>query len=364
MSSHYDFEEQYHHSKEKKQHRKDRKLAQTSDRSKYKKTDKEKKETVELDPNWTKGRVVAISGEGAWVDANGTRLLASMKGLLKKERKEAKNIIAVGDFVYLTSEHAIAHIEERYSFLARTDISGRKEQLIAVNVDQAVITISVMNPPLKPALVDRYLIAAEKGNIHPLVVINKMDLLEEAAENEKDQYREFVAEYEKLGIPILSVSTTENIGLDALKSLLKDKVTVFSGQSGVGKSSLINAAYGLNLRIGDLAHKTSKGTHTTTVAELISLPGGGYCVDTPGIRSFGVWKLQKDEVTGHFHDFRNLGCKYQDCIHINEPDCGVLKALEEEKISLLRYESYRTLLDEATGGSDNRAKRKENYEFD
>lgn len=362
MNRDYDYEEEFH-ARDKKQFRKERKHAQTSDRSKFKKTDQEKKEVVEIDPAWARGRVVAISGEGAWVDANGTRILASLKGLFKKERMEAKNIIAVGDLVYLTPDHAIAHIEERYSFLARTDISGRKEQLIAVNVDQAVIAISVVNPTLKPALVDRYLIAAEKGNIHPLIVINKIDLLEEAPEEEKLRYREFIAEYEKLGIPILSVSTTNHTGLDALKALLKDKATVFSGQSGVGKSSLINAAYGLNLKIGELAHKTSKGTHTTTVAELIPLPGGGYCVDTPGIRSFGVWKLQKEEVTGHFHDLRGLGCKYPDCLHITEPDCGVLKGLEKGEISLLRYESYRTLLDEATGGSDNRAKRK-NDEFD
>ena len=119
----------------------------------------------------------------------------------------------------------------------------------------------------------------------------------------------------------------------------------------------------MHLKIGDLAHKTSKGTHTTTTAQLLPLPGGGYCVDTPGVRSFGVWKLKKEEVIGHFQDFRKFSCKYLDCAHINEPDCGVLKGIEDGLISQLRYESYRTLLDEATGGSDNRAKRKENDEF-
>ncbi len=362
MSRADEFEEQYH-AKDKKKWRKERRLAQTSDRSKFKKTDREKKEVIEIDPHWARGRVVAITGEGIWVESNGNRILGSLKGLLKKERREAKNIIAVGDLVYFTHEHSIVHIEERYSFLARTDITGRKEQLIAVNVDQAIIAISVINPPLKPALVDRYLIAAAKGNIHPIIVINKIDLLKDSTDEEKLRYREFVADYEQLGLPILSISSTEHIGLDALKSLLKDKATVFSGQSGVGKSSLINAAYGLNLRIGELAHKTSKGTHTTTKAELIALPGGGYCVDTPGVRSFGVWKLKKEEVLAHFHDLADLGCKYPDCKHISEPDCKVLKGLENKNISQLRYESYRTLLDEATGGSDNRAKRKESDEF-
>lgn len=362
MSRDHDYEEEFH-SRDRKQWRKERKQAQASDRSKFKKTDQVKKEAELIDPTLKRGRVVAISGEGSWVDCDGKRYLCSLKGLLKKERMQAKNIIAVGDFVRFSEEGAISHIEERYSFLARTDISGKKEQLIAVNVDQAIISISVVNPPLKPALVDRYLIAAEKGNIHPVIVVNKVDLLGDAPE-ENERYREFVAAYEKLGFPILSISTTERTGLDALRALLKGKTSVFSGQSGVGKSSLINACYGLNMKIGELMHKTAKGTHTTTTAELISLPDGGYCVDTPGIRSFGIWKLQKEEVIAHFADLTGFNCKYPDCNHISEPGCGVLAALKEGRISRLRYESYRTLLDEAIGGSDNRAKRKENYESD
>lgn len=363
MTRAYDYEEHFHE-KDRKKWRKERRLAQTSDRSKFKKTDQEKKEAAKIDPSWRKGRVVAITGKGIWIDVDGKRILASLKGLLKKEKMEAKNILAVGDWVRFTDDFAIAHIEDRYSFLARTDISGRKEQLIAVNVDQAIIAVSVVNPPLKPALVDRYLIAVEKGNIRPIIVVNKIDLLDEGPDSEKERYREFLSVYEKLGIPILSISTKKFIGLDALKMLLKDKTTVFSGQSGVGKSSLINAAYGLNLKIGELAQKTDKGRHTTTTAELIPLPDGGYCVDTPGVRSFGLWKLKKDEVTVHFQDFLELGCKYPDCLHKNEPECGVLKALENGQISSLRYESYRSLIDEATGGADNRAKKKGNYEFD
>ncbi|HSX11063.1 MAG TPA: ribosome small subunit-dependent GTPase A [Chlamydiales bacterium] len=363
MTREHDYEEAFH-SRDRKQWRKQRRHAQTSDRSKFKKTDQVKKEIEPIDPTLKRGRVVAISGEGSWVDCEGTRYLCSLKGLLKKERMQAKNIIAVGDFVRFSEEGSISHIEERYSFLARTDISGRKEQLIAVNIDQAIISISVVNPELKPALVDRYLIAAEKGNIHPIIVVNKIDLLEEAPAEEQERYREFIASYEKLGLKVLSISTTERIGLDALRAILKDKTSVFSGQSGVGKSSLINACYGLNIKIGELTHKTSKGTHTTTTAELLSLPGGGYCVDTPGIKSFGIWKLQKEEVIAHFHDLIGFDCRYPDCNHIAEPGCGVLLALKEGRISTLRYESYRTLLDEAIGGSDNRAKRKENYESD
>ncbi len=363
MSREYDYEEHFH-GKDRKKWRKERRHAQETDRSKFKKTDQEKKAPVEIDPNWQEGRVVAITGEGIWVETRGKRILASLKGLFKKEKMEAKNLIAVGDKVRFTDDFSIVHIEERTSFLARTDISGKKEQLIAVNVDQVIIVISVVSPPLKPALVDRYLIAAEKGNIHPIILINKIDLLPEGSEEEKERYLEFLSVYEKLGLPILSVSTKEGTGLEALKALLKDKTTVFSGQSGVGKSSLLNAAYGLSLKIGGLAQKTAKGSHTTTTAELLSLPEGGYCVDTPGIRSFGVWKLKREEVTVHFQDFLDYSCKYPDCLHLTEPDCGVLKAMEKGQISRLRYESYRSLIDEATGGADNWAKKKGNYEFD
>ncbi len=363
MTRELDFEEDFH-GKERKKWRKERRHAQETDRSQFKKTDSDKRELGKIDPQWKRGRVVSITGEAIWVDSDGLRFQASLKGLLKKQKIEGKNILAIGDLVRFTDEHAIAYIEERYSFLARTDIRGKKEQLIAVNIDQAIITVSVINPPLKPALVDRYLIAAEKGNIHPILVINKVDLLEEASKEENIRHQEFLSAYEKLGLPIISISTTKLIGLDSLRSLLKDKTSVFSGQSGVGKSSVINAAFGLSLKTGELAQKTSKGTHTTSASELISLPGGGFCVDTPGVRSFGLWKLKKEDVVTHFHDLAGFECRFPDCQHINEPECGVLKALEEGKISLLRYESYRTLLDEATGGTDNRTKRKGDHESD
>ncbi len=366
----YDAEEEFH-AKDRKKWRKERKHAQETDRSKFKKTDLDqmKEEEKIVDPNLKRGRVISITGEGSWVDADGAIFLCSLKGLLKKEKMLAKNLLAVGDLVRFSpngdKEGTIIHIEERYSSLARTDISGKKEQLIAVNVDQVIIAVSVVTPALRPALADRYMIAAGKGNIHPVIVVNKIDLLDES-EEERSRYRDFLAAYEPLGFPILSISTSKQTGLEALRSLLKDKTSVFSGQSGVGKSSLINACYGLNLKIGGMAQKTRKGSHTTSTAELIPLPGGGYCVDTPGIRSFGVWDLKKDDVISHFSDllYHAGTCKYPDCLHISEPDCAVLRALSEEKIAPIRYESYRSLMDEALGGSDNRTKRKEPDEFD
>ena len=363
MKDLFDHEEEFH-SRDRKASKKSRKHAQETDRSKYKKSDQVEKEAKEIDPALRRGRVISIGGEGAWVDDMGHIFLCSLKGLLKKEKIKSKNLIAVGDWVRFSAtsekEGSIAHIEPRYSFLARTDVSGRKEQLIAVNVDQAVISISVVSPPLKPALVDRYLIAAEKGNINPLIVINKIDLLDTDPE-EKKRYLEFLAAYEPLGIPILSISSKTAVGIDALRSILKDKATVFSVQSGVGKSSLINACFGLELKIGDLAQKTFKGSHTTSSATLIPLPDGGYCVDTPGIRSFGIWDLKKEEILNHFQDLVPFAeeCRYPDCSHRTEPNCKVIQAVKEKKIASIRYESFRTLLDEAEGNDDNWAKRKQ-----
>lgn len=354
---HFDYEEDFH-ARDRKQFRKERKLAQQTDRSKFKKTDLEAAKKTELSDEFLRGRVISISGEGSLVDFEKKQYLCSLKGFLKKEKTLAKNLIAVGDWVFFkpTSEKEgmIGDVEERTSTLARTDISGKKEQLIAANVDLAIISVSIVDPPLKPSLVDRYLIAAEKGNLHPVIVINKIDLLESADEVEKQIYHLFLTAYEPLGVPILSVSTKTGLGIEALRFILKDKTSVFSGQSGVGKSSLLNACFGFSLRVGELAQKTFKGAHTTTTAELIPLPEGGYCVDTPGIRSFGIWQLQKEEVLAHFQDlaaFRDE-CKFPDCAHISEPGCAVIEALEAEKISPLRYESYCTLYKEALAGPD------------
>jgi ribosome biogenesis GTPase len=358
MSREYDFEEDFFKN-DRKVSRKARRRAQETDRSKFKKTDQNKLEKPSIDLKLRRARVLSITGEGVWVDLNGETELTSIRGLLKSEKTEAKNLIAVGDWVRLSEDGSIVHIEERFSFLGRTDISGKKEQLIAVNIDQIIIVTSIVNPPLKTALIDRYLIAAEKGNLHPIIAINKLDLLETASPAEESLFREFLSTYEKLGIPIVSISAKDQTGIDALKSLLKGKTSVFSGQSGVGKSSLLNAAFGLLLKTGGLTQKTAKGSHTTTSAELIPLPGGGFCVDTPGIKSFALWKIQPHEVMHHFKEFPALDCKFPDCQHINEPACAVLQALEAKNISSLRYDSYRTLLDEAKGGEDNRTKRKQ-----
>lgn len=345
-------EEEDFHSQDKKQSRKERRLAQKTDRSKFKKSDQEALVVPPSNTSLPLGRVLSITGEGSLVEHSGSCFLCSLKGALKKEKTLSKNLLAVGDWVRFSplpnQEGAIASVEPRKSSLSRTDITGKKEQLIATNIDQAIITVSIQDPPLKPALIDRYLIAAKKGNLHPVLVINKLDLLERCSEGERELYEMFLSAYEPLGYPVLSVSTWSGVGVEALRALLSHKTSVFSGQSGVGKSSLLNACFGLTLKTGDLAVKTQKGSHTTTTAELLPLPGGGYCVDTPGIRSFGIWNLKKEEVLAHFEDLLGRdSCRFPDCMHREEPGCAVLHRLEEGAVSPLRYASYRTLIEEA-----------------
>lgn len=346
-------EEEAFHSQYKKQHRKERWLAQKTDRSKFKKSDQETPAPQE-ESSLPRGRVLSITGEGSLVEHEGRFYLCTLKGSLKAKKNLSKNLLAVGDWVRFSplgeKEGSIVSVEPRYSFLARSDISGKKEQLIATNVDQVIITVSLHEPPLKPPLIDRYLIAAKKGNLHPILVVNKIDLLETHAKG-KALYEEFLQAYEPLGYPILSVSCRNGSGIEALRSLLLHKTSVFSGQSGVGKSSLLNATFGLSLKTGDLAAKTQKGMHTTTTAELLVLPGGGYCVDTPGIRSFGIWNLKKEEVLHHFQDLQGASvCRFPDCTHREEPGCAVLHRLEQGEISSLRYSSYYTLIEEAFAG--------------
>lgn len=352
------------HSKDRKSFRKERKLASEKDRSKYKKTDQDKiknKAPSEVGfSHLSRGRILAIHPEGIVVDSDGHLHLCQLKGSLKKEKGRLKNLVAVGDFVRFDRKEdgaaSIVHIEERRSILSRADnLLRRKEQLIAVNIDQVLITASVVVPALKTPLLDRYIIASKKGNMQPILVVNKIDLLKNPPpeidkslhEKEVLLFEEFKKAYAKLAIPIILVSTKTGEGIEDLKAVMKGKTSVFSGQSGVGKTSLINAVTGSDLRIGTIVGKTHKGSHTTTTTHLLPIEGGGFCIDTPGIKSFGVWDLELCELLKYFPDFipYDQGCKFPNCKHDKEPECGVKQAVEDGFISPLRFDSYSALME-------------------
>jgi ribosome biogenesis GTPase len=352
-----DYEED---SQTKKERKTERKIASRRDRSKYKKTDLHKREkllSAEAHKRLAKkdlmrGRVLAISPEGISVEHNGEIFLCVLRGTLKQEMTHAKNLVTVGDFVLFEIEKgkdgSIAHVEERRSVLLRQEhLRRRQKQLIAANIDQVLITVSVVKPPLKPSLVDRYIIATCKGEMKPVIVINKIDLLEDTSV-EKELFDLFFTTYRALDIPVFPISATTGEGIDLLKKQMENKASVFSGQSGVGKSSLINAITGLSLPIADIVAKTKKGAHTTSTAQLIPLAFGGWCIDTPGIRSFGVWDLQKEDLNAYFPEISAIGqrCKYPNCTHSHEPGCALVEAIENSEISPLRADSYLKLLEE------------------
>jgi ribosome biogenesis GTPase len=241
-------------------------------------------------------------------------------------------------------------VEERASVLSRADhLRRRSEQLIAANIDQVLITVSIAKPSLKHALVDRYLIAAEKGAMVPVIIVNKTDLLQTPEGSEERQFFEqFYHDYTSLGFQVIPVSVVTGEGLQELEAVMEGKASVFSGQSGVGKSSLINAIMGKDLPIGDIVLRTQKGSHTTTMTQLIPIARGGFCIDTPGIRSFGLWRLGVGETVGYFNEILIKGrdCKYAGCRHLEEPGCVVRESVEAGEISALRYDSYVKLVEE------------------
>ncbi len=339
-----------------------RKQASAKDRSKYKKTDQRKESNQPKDfkgnrEDYVEGRVLSIASQGVIVDVNGEFLTCMLRGSLKKEKTQYKNLVTVGDIVLIEpgspSEGSIVFVEPRKTVLSRAEnLSRRKEQLIAANIDQVLITCSVVSPALKPSLIDRYIIAAQKGRMNPIIVINKIDLLQSKdvdpvfLEKEINTYQELLKAYQMANIPVISLSSVTGEGIDLLKRQMANQASVFSGQSGVGKSSLINEVTGQSLRIGGMVKKTNKGAHTTSTAQLLRLEFGGWCIDTPGIKSFGVWDLAKEELEQYFPEIFTRGrqCRFPDCSHLQEEGCAVISAVDNGEISHLRYESYISLM--------------------
>jgi ribosome biogenesis GTPase / thiamine phosphate phosphatase len=286
------------------------------------------------------GRVLRVQGLLSIVrDEAGATFQCATRRLLKTLATDQRHVVAAGDVVWFRpegeNEGIIERVEPRRGIVSRTS-RGRQHVLVA-NVDQLVIVTSAAEPRLKPNLIDRLLVTAEKSGIRPIICINKIDLIEPA------HLMPLVGVYAQLGYEVLLVSAIDRIGVDRLRDWLADGASVVTGQSGVGKSSLLNAVEpGLDLRVQEVSEETEKGRHTTTTAELIPLSFGGYVVDTPGIRQFQLWDVIPEEVAGFFRDLRPYvsRCRFPDCTHTHEDDCAVKDAVADGWIDARRYESY------------------------
>lgn len=285
------------------------------------------------------GRVVRVHGLVSVVQAeDGREVRCNVRRILKTIAIDGRNVVAVGDRVWfrpVNNEGMIENVEPRSGTITRG--YRRREHVIVSNVDRLLIVSALAEPGLKLPLIDRYLISAEKGGVRPVIVLNKADLVDIAP------YQWVIGLYTQLGYETIATSAADGRGLDRLCEILSLGATAFSGQSGVGKSSLLNAIQpGLNLRVREVSDWTAKGKHTTTTAELIRLGSGGYVVDTPGLRQFELWDVEPGEIEAHFVEFRPYipKCKFPDCSHIHESECAVRDAVHWGQIHSGRYESY------------------------
>lgn len=288
------------------------------------------------------GRVVRVHGLLSIVEGDdGQTFSCHVRRILKTLAIEGRNVLAVGDRVWFRpggpagEEGLIEKVEARRGTITRG--YRRREHVIAANVDQVLIVSAFEEPGLKLPLIDRYLISAETGGVRPIIVLNKADLVDLA------HYQWVVGLYTQLGYETIVTSVTTGQGVGRLGELLSQGTTAFSGQSGVGKSSLLNAIQpGLDLRVREVSDWTAKGKHTTTTAELIRLDSGAHVVDTPGLRQFELWGVDPGAIEGHFVEFRPYIplCKFPDCSHTHEAECAVKDAVHWGQIHFGRYESY------------------------
>ncbi|MEX2120511.1 MAG: ribosome small subunit-dependent GTPase A [Pirellulales bacterium] len=290
-----------------------------------------------------KGRVLSIHGLVSSVEAeDGAIYQCATRRLLKTLATDQRHVVAAGDRVLFRpaqgQEGVIERIEPRHGILSRAT-RGRQHVLVA-NVDQLVIVASAAEPYLKPNLIDRFLVSAEQGGLQACIVINKVDLVDAAS------LAALVGVYSQMGYQVLLVSARTEQGVPRLRRAMAARQSVITGQSGVGKSSLLNAVQpGLGLAVAEVSADSQKGRHTTTTARLLPLEGGGYVVDTPGIRQFQLWDVIPQEIAGCFRDLRPLvsRCDFPDCTHTHEAGCAVKDAVADGWLDARRYESYRHL---------------------
>ena len=275
-----------------------------------------------------------------------------IKGIFKIDGITSTNPLAVGDEVDIEPENEIedtaiiTEIYPRRNYIVRqSPANKRQHHIIAANIDQSLMMVTLKEPRTSQGFIDRFVATSEAYHVPPVIVFNKTDLYRK---KEQEKLEELTDIYTGIGYPVLTMSVERSEGIEAVKDLLKDKTTLLSGHSGVGKSSFINAVFpSLRLKTQDVSGWSGKGLHTTTFAEMHDLPGGGRIIDTPGMREFGMVDISRQELSHYYPEMRKLisDCQFNNCLHINEPGCAIKKALDEGQIHIERYISYCNILD-------------------
>ncbi|MGN6601831.1 MAG: ribosome small subunit-dependent GTPase A [Ginsengibacter sp.] len=298
-------------------------------------------------------QALVYKSTGSWYvvkNEKGEELNVRIKGKFKIDDITSTNPIAVGDIVDIDREEGddsivITKIHERKNYITRQSPHNKHmHHIVAANLDESILLATLKDPKTSTGFIDRFLVASEAYHVPAIIVFNKTDLHKT---KEKEKFEKIKEVYEKIGYPVYAMSITNGDGVDAVKELLKGKITLLSGHSGVGKSSFINTIFPDNiLKTQEVSGWSGKGLHTTTFAEMYDLPFSGKIIDTPGMREFAMMDIEPHELSHYFPEMRALihDCKFNNCMHIEEPGCAVKKAVEENKIAAERYISYLNIL--------------------
>ncbi|MFC2774374.1 MAG: ribosome small subunit-dependent GTPase A, partial [Segatella oris] len=295
-----------------------------------------------------------IKNTGSWYSVktdDGKVVECKIKGNFRLKGIRSTNPVAVGDHVEIALNQEgtafITHIDERRNYIIRKSQNlSKQSHIIAANVDQAFLIVTVNYPQTSTTFIDRFLASAEAYSVPVVLVFNKRDIL---SDDERHYQQSMVHLYETIGYECREISAATGEGVEGLHKLLKGKITLLSGNSGVGKSTLINQILPeANLRTAEISDAHNTGMHTTTFSEMLELPGGGYIIDTPGIKGFGTFDMEPEELTSYFREIFHFSkdCKFSNCTHTHEPGCAVLKALEDHYIAQSRYQSYLGMLED------------------
>lgn len=295
-----------------------------------------------------------IKNTGSWYTVktdDGRIVECKVKGNFRLKGIRSTSPVAVGDYVDIIMNPEgtalISAIDDRKNYIIRKASNlSKQSQIIAANLDQALLIITIKQPETSTTFIDRFLAGAEAYRVPVVLVFNKTDLLND---DERHYQQQMVTLYETIGYPCIEISAETGMGIDQLQTLLKQKVTLVSGNSGVGKSTLINAIIPhADQRTAEISNAHGTGMHTTTFSEMIELAEGGYLIDTPGIKGFGTFDIEPEELTSYFKEIFEFSkdCKFNNCTHTHEPGCAVLQAVENHYVSVSRYQSYLNMLED------------------